>query len=222
MTGTHEKWVVLEGLRDEEIESVLALGRRRRFARREIVWHEGDRADPIHLIRSGRIAVQVMTALGESATVAVWGPGDAAGLVDGLATELFHETSAVALQETETVALRLDDFFDVRRRMPAVNDAVLKILADKVLEMTKQVIDALYVPAEIRVLRRISALADLYDHGEGAIVIPLTQVDVGEIAGVTRPTVNRVLRKEEQRGSLQLARGSIRVIDKERLASRLR
>src|SRR2546427_422480 len=109
------EWVLLRGFSEDEVEQVLAVGKRRRFARREVVWHDGDRADTIHLIRSGRIAVRVMTPLGEVATVAVWGPGDSAGLVDGHASDAFHTTSAIALQPTETLAIRVDDLADIRR-----------------------------------------------------------------------------------------------------------
>jgi CRP-like cAMP-binding protein len=214
-------WVPLRGLTDVEVEQVLAHGRTRRFGRREVVWHDGDRADTFHLIRSGRIAVQVMTVLGEVATVAVWGPGQAAGLVDACAPGEYHTTSAVALQPTETLAIRYDDLTEVRHRLPAVNDAVIRLLAEKVVDLVTQLIDAHYVPAEIRVLRRLVVLADLYGQGEPEVLIPLTQEDIAEIAGVTRPTVNRVLRKEQQAGTIRLSRGRIIVIDRERLASRV-
>jgi CRP/FNR family cyclic AMP-dependent transcriptional regulator len=213
-------WTPLQGLSEAEVERVLALGRTRRFAHREVVWHDGDRAETLHLIRSGRIAVQVMTALGEVATVAVWGPGQAAGLVDACATEEYHTTTAIALQATETLAIRFDDLTEIRRSVPAVNDAVIRLLADKIVDLAAQLMDAHYVPADVRVLRRLVVLADLYDRGEPEVLIPLTQEDIAEIAGVTRPTVNRVLQKEQKRETIKLSRGTIRVIDRGRLADR--
>jgi CRP/FNR family cyclic AMP-dependent transcriptional regulator len=220
--ATGVEWTLLRGLSDDEVEQVMAVGRPRRFARREVVWHDGDRADTIHLIRSGRIAVRVMTSLGEVATVAVWGPGDAAGIVDVHGSEPFHVTSALALQPTETMAVRVDDLTEIRRRLPAVNDAVIRLLSDKIIDLVSQLVDAHYVPADTRVLRRLSVLSELYDRGDDVIVIPLTQEDIAEVAGVTRPTVNRVLKKEEKRGTLRLARGTITVTDKARLAGRSR
>jgi len=205
------EWRLLRGFSEEEVEQVLAKGRRRRFARREVVWHEGDRAETIHLIRSGRLAIRVLTALGETATVAVLGPGEAAGLIAVHVTDPFHTTSAVSLEATETIAIRVDDLTELRRRVPPVDDALLRFLADRVLDLTDQLVDALYVPADARVLRRLAALAKLYDRGDGEIVVPLTQEDLAGLAGVTRPTVNRVLKKEERRGALRLSRGSITI-----------
>jgi CRP/FNR family transcriptional regulator, cyclic AMP receptor protein len=216
------EWAPLRGLSAEEIAQVLAVGRPRRFARREVVWHEGDRADTMHFVRSGQIAVQTTTPLGEVATAAVWGPGQAAGLVDAHSSDPYHATSAVALQATETLAVRIDDLAEIRRRHPAINDALIRLMADKIVDLVAQLVDAHYVPADVRVLRRVIALAELYDRGGSQIVIPLTQEDVAEIAGATRPTVNRVLRKEDARGTIKLSRGAITIIDVERLRSRIR
>jgi CRP/FNR family cyclic AMP-dependent transcriptional regulator len=215
------QWSILHGLGDAEVEQILALGRRRRFARREVIWHEGDRADTVHLIRSGRIGIQVITARGDVATVAVLGPGEAAGIIAVLASDPYHTTSAVALQPTESVAIRVDDLRDVARRFPAVGDSVSEYLSDRVIDLTRQLIDAHYVSADMRVLRRLVDLARLSDQGDTTIEIPLTQEDLAEIAGVTRPTVNRVLKKEQDRGTIKLSRGSITVTDKARLAERV-
>jgi CRP-like cAMP-binding protein len=213
-------WALLRGLSEQEVEQVLTVGRRRSFARREVIWHEGDRAEAVHLIRSGRIGIRFLTSLGEIATVAVLGPGDAAGLIAVHGTDPHHVTSAVALERTETVGIWVDDFAQLRRRLPSVDDALVGFLADRVLDLTIQLADAMYVSADARVLRRLEALARLYDKGEGEVVIPLTQEDLAGLAGVTRPTVNRVLKKEERRGTLRLARGSIAVADPDRLSNR--
>ena len=66
-----------------------------------MVWHEGDRADTAHLIRSGYIAIRSSTSLGDLATVAIWGPGNIAGLVDAHGSDPFHRTSAVTLEQIE-------------------------------------------------------------------------------------------------------------------------
>jgi CRP/FNR family cyclic AMP-dependent transcriptional regulator len=218
--GGGQQWALLGGLKPGEVEHVLERGHRRRFARREVVWHVGDRADTVHLIRSGRIAVQALTVLGDVATIAVIGAGEGAGLIAVHGTEPYHTTGAVALEATETVAIRVDVLAEIRRRMPSVDEALVRFLADRAIDLAAQLVDALYVPADARVLRRLAALTKLYDKGEAEVVIPLTQEDLSGLAGVTRPTVNRVLKKEEMRGTLRLSRGSITIIDREGLAAR--
>jgi CRP/FNR family transcriptional regulator, cyclic AMP receptor protein len=53
-------------------------------------------------------------------------------------------------------------------------------------------------------------------------VIPLTQDDVAELAGATRPTVNRVLKDAEAAGLIQLRRGRIELLDVDAIARRAR
>ena len=52
--------------------------------------------------------------------------------------------------------------------------------------------------------------------------MPLTQEDLADMAGTSRATVNRVLRDEERRDIVELARGRIRVRDLEGLRRRSR
>ena len=73
-----------------------------------------------------------------------------------------------------------------------------------------------------RVLRRVRDLAALYGKGSGPIAIPLTQEDLAGLAGTSRVTVNRVLREEEDRGTLSLTRGKTTVVDLEELKRRAR
>ena len=211
-------WELLQGLPEEEADQVLAAGRRRRFARREMIWHEGDRADTFHVIRSGRIAIQGTTSEGNLVTMAIWGPGGAAGLLAVHGSEAYHTSEAVALEATETLAIRIDDFVELRRRIPALNEAVIRLVTDRALNLSRQLVEALFVSADARLILRLRMLCEVYGQGDGEVVIPLTQEDLANLAGVTRPTVNRVLKKEEDRGTLRVARGSIVILDRARLS----
>ena len=50
--------------------------------------------------------------------------------------------------------------------------------------------------------------------------VPLTQDAIGDLAGASRPTTNRVLRRLEADGVVALHRGSIEVLDRGALARR--
>jgi CRP-like cAMP-binding protein len=76
------------------------------------------------------------------------------------------------------------------------------------------------MPVEGRVLRRLSELSALYD-GSGS-VIPLTQEQLAEMAGTTRATINRILREEQERGTVELRRGRVVVLDADAIGRRAR
>ena len=81
-------------------------------------------------------------------------------------------------------------------------------------------VEALYAPAEERVLRRLGELAAAYGRpGETAATIPLRQEQLAELAGTTRVTAKQVLRGLQARGVVALARGRI-VVATDRLPQR--
>src|SRR5262249_12246818 len=204
------------GLPETELRRLLAVARRRRFDRREVVFHRGDPADTLHLVSAGRFAVRVTTQLGDSATIAVHGPGEAFGelaLVDPGAP---RSTTVAALEAGETFAVHRDDFRRLRREHPSVDTVLIQVLGARLRRASELLVEALFVPAETRVLRRILELGDLYRSD----VVPLTQEDVAGLAGTSRATVNRVLRAEATRGTVEVRRGRIVVRDADALARR--
>jgi CRP/FNR family cyclic AMP-dependent transcriptional regulator len=68
-----------------------------------------------------------------------------------------------------------------------------------------------------------SALGDVFGGGDGdAASIPLTQEELAQVVGTTRPTVNRLLRDGEAEGILQVSRGRVTVTDRTRLHRKAR
>lgn len=72
------EWPLLAGLPPEEIRRVLAYARRHRFGAREVLFHEGGPGDALYLLDTGRVAIRVTTS-GDTATLAVLGPGESFG-----------------------------------------------------------------------------------------------------------------------------------------------
>jgi CRP/FNR family cyclic AMP-dependent transcriptional regulator len=211
------KWKILEGLPEDEVGKLLSHARRRRFSRGETLFHEGDPGATVHLVAKGRIAVRVTTPMGEVATVELVLPGDVVGELALLSPEGMRGATAVALEQTETLVLDRATFSALRRDDPLVSDFLVQLLAARVRRLTERLLEALYLPADVRLLRRLLELADVYGD-----VIPLIQEDLAGLAGTTRATVNRVLRRELQRGTLELNRGRVTVTDRQSIARRAR
>jgi CRP/FNR family transcriptional regulator, cyclic AMP receptor protein len=217
------EWRLLDGVPPEDVRQLLQVARRRTFRRGEVVVHQNDPADSMHLVVKGRFAIRVTTPLGEQATVAVSGPGDMFGEIALLGEDRRRSATVEALEEAETLCVHEADFSRVRREHPNVTEVMVGFLANEVRAMNERLLEALYVPAERRVLRRVTELTRIYPpRGDGASEIPLTQETLAGMAGTSRATVNAVLRDAQERGLVELSRGSIRVLDGEALAKRAR
>ena len=119
--------------------------------------------------------------------------------------------------------LRREQFERVRLRHPGVDRMLVEILAQRVRRLSAHLVEALYVPVDKRVVRRLLALCRQYaENGASRVSLPLTQSELAEMAGATRPTVNKVLRTLEDAAVIRLARGSIEVFDPEKLRGHAR
>lgn len=211
------EWDLLRDLPQESRRDLLTGSRRRRFARREVLFHEGDPAASMHLVAKGRIALRVTTPLGDVATLDVVVAGGVLGEMALLAPDGVRSATAIALEPTETHVIDAATFADLRREQPALSDALVTLLAARVRQLNGRLLEALYVPADCRLLRRLLELGQMYGSD-----IPLTQEDLAGLAGATRATVNRVLRREEKAGAVALGRGRVTILDSKALARRAR
>ncbi|MGD9694508.1 MAG: Crp/Fnr family transcriptional regulator [Thermoleophilia bacterium] len=216
------EWALLAGVPAEDVTRVLSIARRRTFRRGEVVFHMGDPADTLHLIAEGRFAVRVQTPLSDSVVLTILGPGEIFGELALLDPGGRRSATVEALEAGETRSIHAPDFARLRAEHPSVSEVLIAILAGEVRRLTDHLLEALHVPADRRVLRRLADLADAYDPTGDEAVVPLRQEDLAGLAGTSRPTVNRVLREEEERGLVRLARGRIAVLDREGLRRRAR
>jgi CRP-like cAMP-binding protein len=210
-------YAILQDLDDDDRRRVLTATNRRKFAKGATLFYEGDPGESIHLIDKGRVAIRVSTPLGDVGTLSILGPGESFGeqaLVDERSQ---RSATAVALEAVETLTLDRGTFDELRKGHPSIDQVLVRTLAEQVRRLSTLVIEALYLPAETRLLRRLSELGDLFASGDGEVLIPITQEELATMAGTTRPTANRVLRAGVDQGYVRLERGRIVVLDRERL-----
>src|SRR4029077_843145 len=167
------EWRLFEGIPGDEVRELLKLARRRTFRRGEVVVHQNDPADSLHLIVKGRFAVRVMTPLGEPATLAVCGPGDMFGEMALIGENARRSATVEALEEAETLSVHELDFARIRREHPEMNETVIRFLVNEIRVMNERLLEAYYVSAERRVLRRVLELSRLYGADNGPAEIPL-------------------------------------------------
>jgi len=223
-----DQFALLDGAAPEEVAELLSHGRRRHFAAGEVVFHAGDPADCMHLVRSGRFAVRIGTEFGDVATLNVVGPGDAFGELALLTPGEPRSATVAALERAETLSVHEIDFRRLRAARPQTDAVLTQLLAARVRRLSGQLVDALYLPAETRVRRRLLDVAAAFgaEGAEGAAgdgaSIPLTQEELASLAGTSRATVNRVLREEQEQGALELRRGRTTIVDAAALERRAR
>ena len=213
---------LLGGLPDPDRRVVLGSTRRRRYASGEVLFHEGDPADTVHFVAEGHLAARRSTSGGDSVTFSILGPGDAFGEMAMLSVGGRRTSTVVALEPAVTLSLSFAEFERLRASYPGVERLFVEMLAERVRRLSDHLVEALHLPVDQRVVRRLSALCERYGPADPAlrVAVPLTQTDIGDLAGASRPATNRVLRALAAEGVVVLHRGSVEVCDRVALARR--
>ena len=195
--------------------------RRRHFARGEVVFHEGDPVGAIHLLDKGRVAVRLTTPLGDVATVDVLQQGDTFGEQALIDRSAFRSATVTALDNVETLALDIASAEQLRVQHPRIDRFLLMVVSARLSATSQRLLEALYLPADVRVFRCLCRLAAIFVT-ESQPCIPLTQNDIGSMTGATRSTVSRLLRQAQLDGIIAVTRSRLEVRDSEELRRRAR
>jgi CRP-like cAMP-binding protein len=213
---------LLQGLPPDEHRRLIERAKVRSYGAGELVFQEGDPADSFHVVLDGRLAMTVTSADGRELTAAIIERDEIFGELALLAPEGHRRATVRALEPAETLVIYRRDFDNLRLRHRAFSDLLVDILKLRVLGMSVQLEEALYLPVQTRILRRLVELARSYGGGREPAVIPLTQEDIAGLAGTARATVNRILRAERTRGTVSLEKRRITVLDMDSLVKRAR
>ena len=195
---------VLRGLPRQELEQLAAMMQHRVYRRGEVVLHQGDPGQTLHVVCAGRLKVVVSSESGDEAVLAVVGPGDLVGdlaLLDGGP----RSASIVALEPVETAALNRADFLGLLRHSPAVVEGLLAALAQTIRRLSDDVGDLMFLDLHGRLAKKLLELADAHGRatdGSIEIQVALTQEELAGMVGATRPRVNKLLGFYEARGAI--------------------
>jgi CRP/FNR family cyclic AMP-dependent transcriptional regulator len=215
-------WAILSSLNEAERRAVLASTARRKYRKGEVVFHEDDLGESLHLLERGRAAIRVSNPQGDHVIINVIGPGSFFGEQALVGGDNHRSATVVALQPVETLALHRADFDRLRAQHPAVDSMLVSALSERVTRLSDHLLEALFTPADKRLCRRLFELTGTYivPGAGGPISIPLTQEELASLAGTSRPTANRVLQDLVQSEIIVVRRGSVDVLDDARLKKR--
>ena len=168
---------------------------RRSFPRGAILLHRG--ADPasVFLLLDGRVKVTAPNEEGREALLGFRGPGDLIGdesAVDGRP----RSASVEALEPVVVRACARSEFRRLVASRPAVANALLQIVVDRLREADGERADFGTHDVLGRVARRLLDLADRF--GEEcrrgvAITLPITQDELAMWTGASREAVSKAL-----------------------------
>jgi CRP/FNR family transcriptional regulator, cyclic AMP receptor protein len=196
---------VLRGLPSNELEQLAATMRRRSYRRGEVVFHQGDPGESLHVVCQGTLKVVITADNGEEAVLAILGASDVFGemaLLDGGP----RSATITALEPVETAVLNRSDFIQLLRRAPATVDGLLSSLARTIRQADEDIGGLMFLDLHGRLARKLLELAETHGQptdGNTLIRVHLTQEELAGMIGATRASVNKILGFFEDRGAIE-------------------
>jgi len=203
-------------LPDEDLATLASSLRTRRYRRGEVIFHQGDPGDSLHIILGGRVKISSPSESGVEAILTTLRPGEFFGslaLLDGAP----RSASATAIEATETLILPRETFRQLVNDRPEIRDHVFAELARELRRLTYHVEELHFLDIAGRLAARLARMAEEHGapgpDGEIRLLGPITQGELAAMVGSTRQSVNKLLGYLTEDGLIRQERDSIVVLD---------
>ncbi len=199
------------GLKRAELAPLAAMTVARSYPRNLIVVNEGDRAETLYFVLSGRIKVFVASDDGREMVLSTQGAGTYFG--DMMLDDGVRSASVMTLEPCRLGALSRDAFRDFLAHHPDTALALIKNLIRRTRSMNDRLRDLALLDVYGRVAKLLLSLAREVD---GRLIIEerLTQQEIGEHIGASREMVSRILKDLKAGGYVRLERRRIVILRK--------
>lgn len=200
------------------LQAVASAMRRRRFRRNEVVFHQGDPGDSLHVVGSGAVKISLPSADGDEAIIATLWPSDYFGEL-ALLDDAPRSATATAIEPTETFVLARSVFRELLERDAALRDGLLTGLARELRRLTTHVEELHFLDLAGRLAARLARLAREVAPADGragaevSLDWPFTQADLAAMIGGTRQSVNRLLSDLLDNGLVRIERDRLVISD---------
>jgi CRP/FNR family transcriptional regulator, cyclic AMP receptor protein len=161
-----------------------------RIQRRQGIFAQGDTADAVFYIQTGKVKLTVVSKTGKEATIGILGDGDFFG-EGSLAGQVLRMGSAMAM--TDCVILRIDKqaMMDALHREHELSDLFVAYLLSRNIRYEEDLVDQLFNSSEKRLARILLLLAHFGKEGTPETVVPkISQEMLAEMIGTTRSRVS--------------------------------
>ncbi|MBT3232115.1 MAG: Crp/Fnr family transcriptional regulator [Calditrichaeota bacterium] len=203
---------------EEELEIVREVAVERKFRKNNLIIFEDDVGNNLFIIKRGRVKISHISDEGSEAILAILGPRDFFGelaVIDGYG----RSASVTSIDEVELIMFQRTDFLAIIEKIPKIAIALLKELAGRIRKSDTHIRSLSLLDAKGRVAATLIRLAeDIGRSKEGKVIIeemPL-QRDLASIAGTSRETISRVIKKFEEEGHCSISKNALQFDDFDR------
>jgi CRP-like cAMP-binding protein len=192
--------------------TIVSLGFEKQFARRQMIFLEGDPCAQVWLLMSGYAKVTQFGQNGTEVILRVAGPGDVVGALGAASRR--QSSTAQALEPCRMLFWDATLFESLSARVPMLRRNVTRILQDRLRDIEERFREASTEKVASRLSSQLVRLAAQIGRRQTeAIAIGLSQQELAQLTGTTLFTVSRLLAEWERRGTVKTGREMVSICD---------
>lgn len=173
------------------------------YRKNERVYRQGDPANSVFYIQTGKAKVTVVSPQGKEAVVAILGRGDFFG--EGcLAGQSLRLATVTALEQSSITQIPKANTVSLIHAEPAFAELFIAHLLARNSRVEADLVDQLFNSSEKRLARTLLLLANFGREGEPEpILAKINQETLAEMIGTTRSRVSHFMNKFRQLGLIE-------------------
>lgn len=185
-----------------EIEKMLALATRKRFAPKSLIVHEGATPTELFFILRGWVTVRMEDAEGRELILSYLGPGEFFGELGFFGTTAKRSAYVSTRSECEVAHIGYERFKTLIREQPELLLQLTAQIAERLRATSEKVGHLAFLDVTGRIARALLQLAgdsQAISHPEGMLV-RITREELARLVSCSREMTGKVLRNLQEQG----------------------
>ncbi len=203
-------------LSEDQLAELSGLTHERDFSRGQMIFQKGDTGDSLIAVLSRRVKIGTVSSDGKEVVFNIINAGEIFGeiaLLDGGV----RTADATPLEKSHLLILHRSDFIRFFERHSSFAVSLMEVLCERIRRTTELVEDSIFLDVAARIARRLMYLSREQHHagGDQPIQLKISQQELGDFAGISRETTNRVLNQWRESGVIDLGYGALTINDRD-------
>lgn len=176
------------------------------------LYDKGDEARGLYGVLTGSVATYVALDNGEEVPINISGPGS----IFGYAAQVLgghRVTTAVAHERSEIIFVPQHALAAIAREFPSLWLHFAELATEQLMWMARALAEHARLTPRARLASRLHAYAGVWEEKDGVTTLPIRQDELADLTGLSRKTVNLILRDFEKNKLLTLGYRAINIRD---------
>jgi DNA-binding response OmpR family regulator len=198
----------------EALRNLVALKKVRNVKKGQIIYYDGDAAQGLYLVLSGKIKVAKLSEDGREFLTGIYHDDEYFGIHDALVSRI-HTESAAAMEDSSICLLHKDQVDDILNKYPVLAMQFIHLLSTSLKEKEEQLVQLAYHSVRKRLAETLMRIKEINNHH----VFKISRDDLAAMAGMATETVSRTLSDFKEENLIEKKGSEIHIINAEKLTN---